>query len=101
MGQGRRAILTGLGVMPFLATADQARADKDRYIDELLKRSKDNLAKNNADRMQTQKWNAKRFDLKLTAALHDDPKAVPPFTLKDVPAKVKSDFKAAEIAGKV
>ena len=32
------------------ARAEQARADKDRYIDELLTRSKDNLAMNNADR---------------------------------------------------
>merc|ERR1711920_1020779 len=92
--EGRRAVLTGLAVLPFLATAEQARADKDRYIDELLKRSKDNLAKNNADRLNTLKWNGKRFsaDPKLK------PSASPPKI--DVKAKVASDFKAAEIAGK-
>merc|ERR1719277_398171 len=92
--EGRRAALTGLAVMPFLATAEQARAEKNAYIDELLKRSKDNKAKNNADRLNTQNWNGKRFtvDSKLK------PVATPPKI--DVPAKVKSDFKAAEIAGK-
>jgi hypothetical protein len=95
--EGRRAALTGLAVLPFLATAEQARADKDKYIDELLKRSKDNMAKNNADRLNTQKWNGKRFsaDPKLKPVAN-----TPGFSAMDVKAKVKSDFQAAEIAGK-
>merc|ERR1711933_323370 len=92
--EGRRAVLSGLAVLPFLATAEQARADKDRYIDELLTRSKDNLAKNNAERLNTQKWNGKRYSA--------DPKLKPVASTPkvDVSAKVASDFKAAEIAGK-
>merc|ERR1711870_159314 len=95
--ESRRAVLTGLAVLPFLATAEQARADKDKYIDELLKRSKDNAAKNKATRLNTQNWNGKRFSA--------DPKlkpvaTTPGFSAIDVKAKVKSDFAAAEIAGK-
>merc|ERR1712228_1131076 len=92
--EGRRAVLSGLAVLPFLATAEQARADKDRYIDELLTRSKDNLAKNNADRLNTQKWNGRRYSV--------NPKLKPVASTPkvDVLAKVASDFKVLDIANR-